>query len=339
MASPEGSDDTNEWFEVYAATDVDLNSLVAGRTADDLDPLFEEATDCIRLSAGQYAVFAKSADEGANGGIADVTAEFGFALVPAGSIVLGVGDVVVDQIAWTGVSDGASTALDPDQLDATANDDEANWLRCNAAYGDEKLGNTGTPGVGNEACGGGPIGDTCNDNGTDREIVSPVVGDLVITEFMSSPGGSDLTNEWFEVLALEPVDLIGLVAGRAADEMAGLVDGTDCVHVDAGEYVLFARSDVTDDNGGLPAVTAEFSFSLVPADSMFLGIGETVLDQITWTAVTDSASTALDPDQLDPDANDDEANWTACGAPYGDAELENTGSPGEANDACFTFAP
>ena len=225
MASPEGSDDTNEWFEIYATTDVDLNGLTAGRTSDDLASLVD-GEDCLRLAAGQYAVFAKSAVEGENGGVADVVAEFNFALVPAGSIVLGVGEAVLDEIAWTSVANGASTALDPAQLDPTANDDEANWVTCAAEYGDAELGNRGTPGASNDACGGGPIGDTCNDGGTDRDAVRPVVGDLVITEFMASPDGSDDTNEWFEVLALQPVDLQGLVAGRTADAMVALVSGS-----------------------------------------------------------------------------------------------------------------
>lgn len=336
MASPRILDSTNEWFEIYATADVDLNGLVAGRTADDLSPLVE-GEDCLRLAAGQYAVFARSADEGANGGVADVVAEFDFALVEAGSIVIGVGEAVLDEIAWTSVVDGSSTALDPAQLDPTANDDEANWVTCAAPYGD--LGNTGTPGASNEACGGGPIGDTCNDGGTDREAVRPAVGDLVITEFMASPAGTDSVQEWFEVLALRSVDLQGLVAGQTADEFDPLVSGPDCVRVEAGEYVLFVRSDDPLVNGGLPTVTAEFGFSLVsPAGSIAIGIADELLDEVTWTAVTANTSTALDPAELDPDANDDEANFTACSAvPYGTAA--NFGSPGEANDACFAFAP
>ena len=341
MASPGGSDDTNEWFEIVATADVDLNGLTAGRTADGLSPLIE-GDDCLRVTAGQYVVFARSADEGANGGVADVVAEFGFSLVPAGSIVIGVGEAVLDEVTWTSVVDSSSTALDPEQLDPTANDDEANWVTCAADYGDPKLGNTGTPGASNEACGGGPIGDTCNDGGSERDAVRPVVGDLVITEFMASPDGSDDTNEWFEVVALQAVDLQGLVAGTTAEGMTSLVDGPDCVPVEAGEIVLFAKSDVTAENGGLPAVTATFGFALAapntanPIRSMFLGIGDTVLDAVTYTAVTASTSTALDPTLLDPEENDDESNWIACsGVPYGDEDLANSGTPGAVNDACL----
>ena len=333
MASPGGSDDTNEWFEVYATRDVDLNGLVAGRAADALGALVE-GTECVHLAAGDYAVFAKSATAAENGGLPAVTAEFDFALVPAGSIVLGIGEQVLDQVTWTSVADGASTALDPAQLDPEANDDEANWITCGAAYGDEELGNTGTPGASNDECGGVIPGDTCNDGGTEREAVVPVLGDLVISEFMASPNGDDTTHEWFEVFAVESVDLQGLVAGRTADGMSPLVSGDDCVHVDAGDYVVFARSDAAAENGGLPAVTAEFGFALVGAGSIFLGVGDDVLDEVTWTAVTANASTALDPAQLDPDANDDEGNWSACGTPYGEKEPPNTGSPGESNDVC-----
>ena len=100
-----------------------------------------------------------------------------------------------------------------------------------------------------------------------RDTVTPVPGDLVITEVMPSPSSvSDAVGEWFEARATRDVDLNGLGLDRAGDTTANPNRDpvADCLHVTAGTHVVFARNADPVMNGGLPTPAAARSrFSLV----------------------------------------------------------------------------
>ncbi|MBL9018540.1 MAG: lamin tail domain-containing protein, partial [Myxococcales bacterium] len=61
------SDTLGEWIEVLATTDVDLNGLGLDRAGDSSNPNVITNPQCLRLRAGQYALFAKNADMTMNG--------------------------------------------------------------------------------------------------------------------------------------------------------------------------------------------------------------------------------------------------------------------------------
>jgi hypothetical protein len=333
MASPVGNDADQEWFEVYAANDVDLNGLVGGR--DTADPaVLVDQPECLHVAAGTYAVFARSSDPAANGGLPDVTATFDFALVEAGTIFIGIGDQVLDQISWTAVAAAASTALSPDALDPEANDDEANWVTCAAVYGPKGPNgtNSGTPGESNEACGGdGGGGDgTCTDADGSRDIVPPGPGDLRISEFMANPAQvNDEFGEWFEVEVLADVDLNGLEIGQVSDpyDADQTVNDAACLHFSAGDFVVFARNDAAGENGGIPQVDFTTGQSLgqsANGDSLFIGFAGAVIDQISWAMADVVAGTAL---IVAPGGD----QFCLAVPPYGAGDL---GTPGTANAAC-----
>ena len=338
MANPAGKDDGQEWFEIYNATSapIDLTGLVLAAGHSDGTSEKTHTMDQIVIDADDYLVVGGVLPE-----LKPDYVDYGYGgdLTlgnSGGKISLRCADTEVDSAVYPEAkSDGVSLGLDGNKApDSLANDSPDNFCPATAEFAS---GNFGSPGEPNEACDIVTPGQ-CNDEGTMRPVVTPQVGDLVITEVMPDPDAvSDSEGEWFEVYAARDVDLNGLVAGTTPGSPSLNINQPDCLSVPAGSYLLFARGDDPATNGGLPRVTATFNFALknsttsTGSPSLFIGIGDTVLDQVTWPSSTKGASRALDPGMLDPTANDDDANWSDCGAVYGDGDK---GTPGAGNDLC-----
>jgi len=345
MPSPNAVSDTvGEWFEIVALADFDLNGLGLDRAGDSANPNLISTPACKPVTAGSYVVFARSADSAVNGGLPPVAATFTFSLITGstttpGDVRVMLDTTVLDAVTWTGSASGASRQVDAAiGGDPVANDLEANFCDGATPYG---AGDLGTPGAANLAC--GATGATCDDAGTPRPIITPVVGDLVITEVMPSPNAvSDTVGEWFEVIATRAVDLNGLGLDRAGDAAApNVVTSATCLPLAVGDRAVFARSSNTAINGGLPPVAGVFTFALLagsmttPGDVRILD-GATVLDAVTWTRSTAGASLQLDPDFTDPVGNDTEANFCDGATAYGAGDL---GTPGLANAECPLVVP
>lgn len=326
-ANPAAVDDAaGEWFELTANAPFHLNGLELGRGGEVEDTV--EVADCILVGVGDAVVLARGDDPAQNGGLPEVAATFAFSLGNSdGTLNVGFGGTVLDDIAWPSSSSGAATQLDPSFTDPGDNDDPAHWCDAIDPYGD---GDLGSPGATNPACGTVNPG-TCLDGGTRRAAVAPGVGDVVITELMPDPSAvSDASGEWFEVLVTADVDLNGLELGTEvgmADET--LPVGGDCIAVAAGTRVVFARSTDGASNGGLPAVQAAFGFGLANGGgSLVVGYGGAPLDVVTWSAASAGASVSLDPDAENPTDNDDQGNFCAGTTPYGDGDLGTPGAVG-----------
>jgi len=183
----------------------------------------------------------------------------------------------------------------------------------------------------------------CNDAGTIRDIVAPAAGDLVITEVMPSPAQvSDTVGEWFEVRVMRDVDLNNLGLDRAGDTAnPNVIRAYDCMHVTAGTTLVFARNTDPVMNGGLPAPTATFTFSLVagsvttPGDVRLL-FGSIVVDAITWTSSRNGKALQLDPDVIDALGNDNASNFCDATTSYGAGDF---GTPAAANVQCTALPP
>lgn len=344
MPSPNAVSDTSgEWFEVIATRDVDLNGLGLDRASDTANPNVVSSAACLRLANGQRAIFARSTSPDANGGLPAVTAAFTFSLTTGttttpGDVQIVYDGEVLDAVTWTGSTSGASLQLDPDFTNTADNDLETSWCDGATAYG---AGDLGTPLAANAQCTGGPAPGSCLANGVARALVLPVPGDLVITEVMASPSAvSDTLGEWFEVQVTRDVDLNGLGLSRASSTSPTVVASADCIRVTNGSRLVFAHSADSTLNGGLPAVTATFTFALVggsttsPGD-IRLSFAGTTLDSFVWTRSTAGASLQLDPDMTNPTDNDDEQNWCDATAAYGDGDL---GTPALANAQCASQA-
>jgi len=329
MANPNAVlDASGEWFEVYAPNRaVDLNGLKVG-SADADGALLGGSESCLTVGAGGYAVLARKSDPAANGGLNNVLATFSRSLTNAGgTLALRAGDTIVDVATYGSDRPGKSHQLSSGLLDAASNDSADNFC---PAISPMANGDFGTPGAPNVAC---PIplpNGQCKIPGTDtaRAIVNPVVGDLVINEYMADPTAVvDTQGEWFEVYVQRNVDLNGVQIGAAA---TGIIQGADCVEVQAGDYLVFARSDDPEANGGLPGVFRTTSLSLGNSSgSIVISLNGNTLDEVSWSsAVPAGRSSQVKPAHRSVTGNDVAANYCPGTTAYGDGD---SGTPGAAN--------
>jgi hypothetical protein len=335
---------TGQWFEVLATNDVDLNGVGLDRANDSSAATIINSATCIRLRAGSYGVFARSADISVNGGITTL-ATFPFSLNPAmnADVQLVYGGNVIDAVTWTMSSTGASLSLDPDFLTATGNDSPSNF--CNGVGNYEATGpNAGTPGMANPQCATvAPAGMCDMGGGVLRAIVKPASGALVITEFLADPAGTDTNKEWFEVTNTSQTafDLNELkVSNGAATAVPAPIQSSTCISVAPGAFALLAQSIDAMANAGLPPPDATFGFTLTNSGVTSTGIrvydGTTLLDGVSWSASSSGKSIALDPDHFNTTDNDTAAVTAGVyclgTTTYGD--LTNTGTPRAANPQC-----
>ncbi len=335
MANPEGDDDGNEFFEIYNATGsaIDLTGLVLEKASVDGSSAKTHVMSETIIEAGEYlalgGVLPEFRAEYIGYGYAD---DLGGMTNSGGQLGLRCGDVEVDHLFYGEAVSGHSQGLDgnitPDHL---ANDSIENFCPATTEYA---TGSYGSPGVANEPC-SIVVQTTCLDNGTERDVIQPEVGDLVFSEFMPNPDAvGDEVGEWFELVATGSFDLNGVVAGNDPESPKINLTDENCLAVAPGDRLLFARSTDASVNGGLPAPDFTFSFGLSNGGAtLFVGVDETVIDTITWTGSSAGESTSLDPALESAAANDDEANWCDGKTPYGDGDL---GTPGAANLPCDT---
>lgn len=338
-----GADDGKEWFELYNNADrpIDLEGMTITHSRPDGTMAHSTVMRSLTVPANGYVVLGNTTpdlvpawvDYGYGGDLGDMFNTGG------GKIALACGATEIDSAVYDDVSAGVSRQFDGGGLpDYTANDDQANWCDATPDGSDEFAEtNFGTPGSPNEDC-AVVVAGQCNDNGNMRATVPPAPGDLVITEVMPSPSlVSDTVGEWFEVLVTRDVDLNDVVLDRAGDSSAGkILMSEDCIHATAGTFLVFAKSADMTMNGGLPAVTDTFSFSMVagsaaaPGDVQLL-LGTTTLDSFTWTRSATGKSLQVDPDFANATDNDLEANWCDGQTAYNGTDL---GTPGAANEQC-----
>lgn len=330
------ADADGEWFEVRSSAEVDLNGLVlsSGTTRSAVT-----SVDCLRVSAGGYAVFTASADAGIPS-----MGTFTFSLSNGGgSVTVGLPDAGLDTLTYGAASSGVSWQLDPTKLDAFSNDDPANLCRGSQNIFGVDGGDLGTPGGPNTSCTPVVTGNTCVDPATSatRAIVAPAPGDLVVTEFMADPSSvSDALGEWFEVVAKNDVDLNGLVLQGTSGTPA-TVSSTSCLRADAGSHVVFAHQADPAVNGSLPAVTQTFTFSLANAAGTITLIHDAgVIDTVSWATTQGAgASTQLDVNKYDATLNDVPTNLCRTDAgTFGtlpDGGASDKGTPGQLNHACL----
>jgi hypothetical protein len=331
-----GSDTGREWFEIYVAREVDLNGLVAGIEVGK-PKVSIDAPECVTAPAQTYFLFAASDDMLLNGGMDNVDKTFNFTLknmttsTGDGYLYVGIGETVLDEISYTDTTEGQSTALDPAMLDAAANDDPANWVLCEAPYGDET--NRGTPRMSNATCN---LNGMCRDGDSFRAINPPGPGEIMITEAMPNPEGPEPDYEWFEVTALADFDLNGVQFGKAG-VLTETVGAVDCIAVTDGAVLVFADTLPPGDNGGLPQADFQESVGLNNSTGSDLSVG--VRDEILHTFTFGTTSSEGRSKQLDPDGVT--VCYTPETTPYGpgpdctgDPGDGNCGTPGQPNPQC-----
>ena len=164
-------------------------------------------------------------------------------------------------------------------------------------------------------------------------------GDLIVSEIMADPSGSEADREWFEVYNTtnQAIDLDGFSFGD---------DGTDSFTIDRGRplliaatgYFVFGRNSDPAANGGV-TVGYEYSglnFSNIN-DAIVIRAGTTVVDRVAYDAGTTfpripGRSLSLNPATLDGTSNDTGASWCPATSQIGSGDF---GTPGTPNDPCL----
>jgi hypothetical protein len=101
-----------------------------------------------------------------------------------------------------------------------------------------------------------------------------------------------------------------------------VLDRTACQRLEAGDRLLWARSNETSSNGGLPPVDGLFRFFLVNTDGqLYLGVDGDVIDEVRWSRARSGVAWQ----------RDDAGRWCDADTPYGDGDL---GNPGAVNPQC-----
>jgi hypothetical protein len=339
-----GTDDGKEWFEIYnnAERPVSLKGVTVVHSRPDGSKSATHSIDDVTLAPGQFFTLGNATQD-----LVPAYVDYGYGAdlgdffnTDGGKLALKCGDSVIDEAIYDTVKSGHSRELSSSAPpDYTLNDDQVNW--CEAHDSEFEPNNFGTPGQDSD-CSPIVMG-ACSEGGSMRPVVSPAPGDLVLTEVMPSPNGTDSDAEWFEAKALASFDLNGIGIGRVSDTTPEIVGMTDCIPVTSGTNIVFAHKTDVALNGGLPPgqTLATFATALVAGSTTAPGdiqltLGGTLLDVITWTKSTTAKSLQLSTSATSATANDDPTNFCDSLVSYGAGGM---GSPGMANVQCASTPP
>ena len=104
----------------------------------------------------------------------------------------------------------------------------------------------------------------------------------------------------------------------------------ECRSVSAGTRIVLGRNDDMMTNGGVEMFEAGTLSLSNGGDGLFVGFGDEVFDQVSFTGSSAGSSTSVAPGSEDPVSNDEEANHCTSNTPFGDGD---NGTPG-AENAC-----
>ncbi len=172
------------------------------------------------------------------------------------------------------------------------------------------------------------------------------VGDVLITEVMSQPQGSDsLLGQWFEVYntTSRDIDLQGLVLWEVRTDLTQVIE--DSVVVRAGDYAVLGASDHTSVNGGVSVDyvydTDQLTFYwkyhklqiLLDTDGTSTEIARHHYNG-TWTTSA-GRSMNLDPTHYDRAGALDMDSW--CVTASSTIASGDYATPGSTNESCATL--
>ena len=147
------ADSAGEWFELHNTSEaaVDLMGYTVSFGAT------EVIANSVVIPAGGYALFARSGDFQANGGLPAPDYVWTSLALGNGSVTAQLFDPTGGLVAFVSYDNGqtfpdpsgASMTLDPGLLDQASSEDGANWCEATSSYGS---GDLGTPGAPNDDC-------------------------------------------------------------------------------------------------------------------------------------------------------------------------------------------
>ena len=178
---------------------------------------------------------------------------------------------------------------------------------------------------------------TCR-NGTCANYPHPAEGEVVLTELMPNPAGSDTGKEWVEFY-----NTTSAILDLGQCELSDLATDSHTILgelvVNPGEYIVLGSGAAA--GGGADYVYSSY-FLGNSGDEVVLTCSGVVVDSFSYGSVFDASGFAsqLDANTLDAASNDSESAFCTSGAnifddgtadPSGDVQY---GSPGDANVSC-----
>ena len=172
-------------------------------------------------------------------------------------------------------------------------------------------------------------------------LSSVPAGGLVISEIMHDPVMvADFRGEYIEIYNAHTADID--INGLVLNSGEGLVTVNQSITVPVGGYAVVGTRKATSYNGGNTRVSFEYNYNslkLLASDTITISFSGTTFDTVTYNSTTypivPGAAMILDTDMLTAAGNDSASNWCTSGTAYG---LGDFGTPGVANDGCYTIA-
>ncbi len=362
------------YFEIYNPTDHPIN--IRGWVLKDYSAshgMHKITADTpLVIAPKEYFVLGRNADPSMNGGF---TPGYVYSGISLGSKQDGIGilwnGTLIDEVKynmghdnWPEDMAGHSLSLNPNHLNATDNDDGANW--CYTMKTQMTEGDYGTPGAANDPCehvcgNGKKEGDEeCDDGNTDDgdgcsaqcKIESFKPGDVIFTELMINPDAvDDSKGEYIELYNTtdNPVNINGWIVSGPGNKTFK-IDHQGGLPIQAHGFLVLGRNGDYTSNGAVRVDYAYGSvFSLVNGSPNTLRImwNAKTIDQVTLNladygdpTATKGTSLGLDPGQFTSTANDQADAW--CLTPKtDDYKLPggDWGTPGKMNPPCGGPAP
>lgn len=353
------ADTLGEYVEVYNPTEVAID--LRGWEIRSQAKRHQIPADVpLIVEPGGRIVLGASADPQVNGGFHANHAWQGLRLGnQAGDVSLWCGNASIDHVAWSAeawpLRPGRAIVLDPDWLDAAANDDPAFWCGAEAPFGQ---GDLGSPGQADRRCLSRSCGDGTHQVWEDCEDGNTLSGDgcsrtcrletfapgmIVITEFHHTPDAAGSAGEFIELHnpTAATVDVAGWVLSDDRTDRVRIQPESGSLPIAPGGYAVLARSGDPARNGGFLAdwVYADRFVMTSPEDRIVLTWNGGVIDQVHYHIGTDDwpqgkgRSLNLDATCIDDELNDCGAFWCPTRPehrlPGGDAA-----TPGLPNHPC-----
>lgn len=342
LVNPNGPDNTKEWFEIknIGGSDQILNGLVLRQevinTKDGTISKTKEytvKTSDFSLAQGSYFVFGDGdsdwVDHNYGSGLADWNNT---------SSILSIvcDDTVIDSVAY-----GSDKLLGKVVEGIAFSFDGKTW--CSAVNSYDNDGNLGTPGTANPSC------DVtyCKYNGNSVAAKLPAKDDLVITEILANPKGTDGKQEYIELYnaSNKELDLYNMRVEITIDgstepkQVVFLAENEtkakreDCLRFN-NQYILLGQSMDSSLNGGITP-QALFSDSLPNSGKKFvysLYSGSTLISETTaFPTPKDGDVWAINPKFLDDSCSTD--SWCVLSD-----ESTSLATPGAANNECTVMS-
>lgn len=338
LINPDGVDNNKEWIEIYIAgtEPVDLNRVVISSTrpdGSDMDSAEVSGVSCVEALPGEYLVIGASDDLELNGNLQVDAVAPGLAFFNDAGAPISISrrGELLDEVILPEPIAGRSFSLDAGMLTHDGNDLPGAFcespLSANSVFD-----GVGTPGYANALC--GTV--SCLDEDGIRNVVFPQEAELVVSEILIDPSGSDGGKEWLElyVHSENGVDLNGLsitnVKLDSGSSREFTLTSESCLWAEPGSYVVIGASLDETLNGAITPIAAHEDLSFYNGSTLRMEVVSqgNMVDFAVVPSVSQGHSASLQPQFMVAASNDVVDSFCESQT---DGFFAGSGTPGSAN--------